>query len=51
MRAGRDAEFGGTLYVDSLSEENGPVPSYLAPIRHDVDTLVAGLTGKKGNES
>lgn len=46
-----DAEFGGTLYVDSLSEENGPVPSYLDLIRHDVDTIVAGLTGKKGNES
>lgn len=46
-----DAEFGGTLYVDSLSEEDGPVPSYLDLIRHDVDTIVAGLTGEKGRES
>ncbi|PPF44393.1 metal ABC transporter substrate-binding protein [Pseudoclavibacter sp. AY1F1] len=46
-----DAEFGGTLYVDSLSEEDGPVPSYLDLIRHDVDTIVAGLTGKKGSKS
>ena len=40
-----DAEFGGTLYVDSLSEEGGPVPTYLDLIRHDADTIVAGLTG------
>ena len=46
-----DAEFGGTLYVDSLSEADGPVPSYLDLIRHDVDMIVAGLTGKKGSES
>lgn len=46
-----DAEFGGTLYVDSLSEEDGPVPSYLDLIRHDVDTIVAGLTGEQGRES
>ena len=24
-----DAVFGGTLYVDSLSEADGPVPTYL----------------------
>ncbi|WP_449282508.1 metal ABC transporter substrate-binding protein [Leucobacter sp.] len=40
-----DAEFGGTLYVDSLSEADGPVPSYLELIRHDADTIVSGLTG------
>ncbi len=40
-----DARFGGTLYVDSLSEADGPVPTYLDLIRHDVDTIVAGLTG------
>ena len=40
------ARFGGTLYVDSLSESDGPVPSYLALIRHDVDTILAGLTGR-----
>jgi len=39
------ASFGGTLYVDSLSEADGPVPSYLDLIRHDVDTIVAGLDG------
>lgn len=40
-----DAEFGGILYVDSLSEADGPVPTYLDLIRHDADTIVAGLTG------
>ena len=40
-----DAEFGGVLYVDSLSEVGGPVPTYLDLIRHDVDTITAGLTG------
>jgi len=39
------ARFGGILYVDSLSEADGPVPSYLDLLRHDVDTIVAGLTG------
>jgi manganese transport system substrate-binding protein len=40
------AKFGGTLYVDSLSEKNGPVPTYLDLLRHDADTISAGLTGK-----
>lgn len=40
------ARFGGTLYVDSLSEANGPVPTYLDLIRHDTRTIVSGLTGR-----
>lgn len=40
-----EAEFGGILYVDSLSAPDGPVPSYLDLIRHDAETIVAGLTG------
>ncbi|MDN3495351.1 metal ABC transporter substrate-binding protein [Planococcus sp. APC 4015] len=39
------ARFGGTLFVDSLSEPGGPVPTYLDLLRHDADTIVAGLTG------
>jgi len=39
------ARFAGTLYVDSLSRPDGPVPTYLALLRHDVETIVAGLTG------
>ena len=41
-----EAEFGGVLYVDSLSEADGPVPTYLELIRHDAKTIVAGLTGR-----
>ena len=38
--------FGGTLYVDSLSEPDGPVPTYLDLIRHDARIIVDGLTGR-----
>lgn len=41
------AEYGGTLYVDSLSEENGPVPTYLDLIRHDTKVIIDGLNGGK----
>ena len=40
-----DAGFGGVLYVDSLSEEGGPVPTYLDLIRHDVEVITGALTG------
>ncbi len=39
------ARLGGTLYVDSLSEPGGPVPTYLDLLRHDAETIVAGLSG------
>lgn len=39
------AEFGGVLYVDSLSAAGGPVPTYLELIQYDVDTILAGLIG------
>lgn len=42
-----DATFGGLLYVDSLSEADGPVPTYLDLIRHDTDLITAALTGKQ----
>lgn len=38
-------KFGGVLYVDSLSEEGGPVPTYLDLIRHDSETIIAALAG------
>lgn len=39
------AAFGGVLYVDSLSEADGPVPSYLELLRYNADTIAAALTG------
>lgn len=34
------------LYVDSLSEVNGPVPTYLDLLQHDADAIVSGLMGR-----
>lgn len=42
------AQFGGTLYVDSLSEAGGPVPTYLDLIRHDADLITKALAGAPG---
>ena len=39
------AAYGGTLYVDSLSEPDGPVPTYLELIRYDTRIIVEALTG------
>lgn len=41
-----DAVYGGTLYVDSLSEADGPVPTYLDLIRYDSAVIIDALTGK-----
>ncbi|MDR5900278.1 metal ABC transporter substrate-binding protein [Halomonas vilamensis] len=39
-----DARYGGMLYVDSLSEPDGPVPTYLDLLRVTSETIVSGLT-------
>ncbi len=44
--AATDAVFGGTLYVDSLSEADGPVPTYLDLVRHDARVIIDALTGR-----
>ena len=36
--------YGGMLYVDSLSDNNGTVPTYLDLLRVTSETIVAGLT-------
>jgi manganese/iron transport system substrate-binding protein len=38
------ATYGGVLYVDSLSEPDGPVPTYLDLLRVTSETVVDGLT-------
>ncbi|WP_136683572.1 metal ABC transporter substrate-binding protein [Falsirhodobacter xinxiangensis] len=38
------AEYGGMLYVDSLSEPDGPVPTYLDLLRVTSETVAKGLT-------
>ncbi|RWO65035.1 MAG: metal ABC transporter substrate-binding protein [Mesorhizobium sp.] len=39
------ATYGGVLYVDSLSEEDGPVPTYLKLLETTVETIVQGFGG------
>jgi manganese transport system substrate-binding protein len=40
------AKFGGVLFVDSLSEAGGPVPTYLDLIRHDARTITGALANR-----
>lgn len=39
------AAYGGVLYVDSLSEPDGPVPTYLDLLETTASTVVEGLAG------
>lgn len=38
------ASFGGVLYVDSLSDAGGPVPTYLDLLKVTTETIARGLT-------
>ena len=37
------ARYGGVLYVDSLSEADGPAPTYLDLLRVTTETIARGL--------
>jgi manganese/iron transport system substrate-binding protein len=39
-----DATYGGVLYVDSLTEADGPVPTYIDLLRTTVQTIALGLS-------
>lgn len=39
-----EAKYGGMLYVDSLTEADGPVPTYLDLLRVTSETIAKGLT-------
>ncbi|MBZ8118625.1 metal ABC transporter substrate-binding protein [Roseovarius sp. LXJ103] len=39
-----DAQYAGVLYVDSLTEADGPVPTYLDLLRVTAETIAEGLT-------
>ncbi len=41
------AHYGGVLYVDSLSTENGPVPTYIDLLKVTTSTLVQGIKAGK----
>lgn len=38
------AKIGGTLYSDSLTEENGDAPTYIDMVRHNIKALTSALT-------
>ena len=38
------AKYGGVLYVDSLSDADGPVPTYIDLLRVTSETIARGLT-------
>lgn len=38
-----EARFGGVLYVDSLTQEDGPAPTYLKLLRVNAETIVKGF--------
>lgn len=42
------ARFGGTFYVDSLSGEDGPTPTYLKLLEYNISTLLSGLRANAG---
>lgn len=43
VAAETDARYGGILYVDSLSQADGPVPDYLSLLTVTTETVLAGL--------
>jgi len=43
------AHYGGVLFVDSLSEADGPVPTYLDLIQKTTNTIVSGLLVERSN--
>jgi len=38
--------YGGVLYVDSLTDENGPVPTYIDLLNTTYSTVISGLTAQ-----
>jgi manganese/zinc/iron transport system substrate-binding protein len=40
---GFDVEVGGSLFSDAMGDEGTPDGSYVGMVRHNVDTIVAGL--------
>ena len=44
ISADTGAKIGGTLYSDSLTAENGPAPTYIDMVRHNIRVLSEALT-------
>jgi zinc/manganese transport system substrate-binding protein len=48
IRKESGARLGGTLYSDALSGPDGPAPTYLDMMRHNLGTLIDGLSAEPG---
>ncbi|HRJ72915.1 MAG TPA: metal ABC transporter substrate-binding protein [Terrimicrobiaceae bacterium] len=40
------ARYGGVLYVDSLTDANGPAPTFLQLLEYNADTIARGFSGE-----
>lgn len=47
IAAETDAAVGGELYTDALSDKDGPAPTYVEMVRHNVKTLTEALAPKR----
>ena len=45
------AKYGGVLYVDSLSDADGPVPTYIDLLRVTSETIAKGLASERDDRS
>ncbi|MGH2697802.1 MAG: metal ABC transporter solute-binding protein, Zn/Mn family [Actinomycetota bacterium] len=49
---GSQVSIGGSLYSDAMGDAGTPEGTYIGMVRHNIDTIVAGLTGRSsGGES
>lgn len=49
---GSEVSIGGSLYSDAMGDAGTPEGTYIGMVRHNIDTIVAGLTGRsQGGES
>ncbi len=47
---GHEVTLGGTLYSDALGEKGTPEGTYIGTVKHNVNTIVTGLTRKRPNK-
>jgi len=48
---GSQVSIGGSLFSDAMGDAGTPVGTYIGMVRHNIDTIVAGLTASRGSES
>ena len=48
---GSQVGIGGSLFSDAMGDEGTPEGTYIGMVRHNIDTIVGGLTESRGAES